>query len=73
MKQFKCQCVHSDTGLCETCFKYESALTEMYQKGVEDSAKVAEDMCGSCAGEYTGHGCSYAKAIRKLNNQKGQR
>jgi hypothetical protein len=25
----KAQCVHSDTGLCETCFKYESRIAEL--------------------------------------------
>ena len=28
MRDLKMQCIHSDTGLCETCFKYETTVAE---------------------------------------------
>lgn len=31
----KAQCEHSDTGLCESCFKYEQRIA-VYEKGLED-------------------------------------
>lgn len=38
----KCQCVHSDTGLCETCFNYEVKLEE-----AQRALKTAHEIFGS--------------------------
>ena len=42
----KAQCVHSDTGLCKTCFEYEveiAALKNQLQQGKEEVYKYQED------------------------------
>ena len=36
----KYQCVHSDTGLCETCFKYETELSALKSKNAELTKQV---------------------------------
>lgn len=60
MKEFKAQCVHSDTGLCETCFSYESRLSKAEQERDEALKQL--------------HGEAYAIAdleskLRKVNKE----
>jgi hypothetical protein len=42
----------------------EAALVEARAEQREIDAKIVEDLCGACIGEYTGRGCAIAASIR---------
>lgn len=50
-KEIKYQCVHTDSGLCETCFKYETQIAHLTAR-VGEAERVlrviAKSECSYC-------------------------